>query len=262
MLKRILKHHISQKIVFIIVILVIWELIARSEIFPALLFPSFSAVMQALFSGISSEKLLSKTWFSLFLIIKGLSWGLLIVLFLSYLGISFAVMENILNTLIAILDPLPGIALLPVAMLWFGISEASIIFIILHSIIWSMLLSFMTGFKSVPRIYLDVGQNFGLGKAKLLWDIMVPASFPYLISGLKIGWARAWRAVIAVEMVFGAASGTAGGLGWHIYTSRYFSDIAGTFAALVAIVIVGILVEELIFKTIEKATVKKWGMSI
>lgn len=261
MITRILKHHIFQKAALILIIVIAWELIARSEIFPALLFPSFSLVIKAFINGITSESLLSKTWFSLFMIMKGLFLGLLIVLFLSYLGISFAVMENMLDTLIAILDPLPGIALVPVAMLWFGISETSIIFIILHSVIWPMLLDFMTGFKSVPRIYLDVGQNFGLGKSKLLLDIMVPASFPYLISALKIGWARAWRAAIAVEMVFGAASGTAGGLGWHIYTTRYFSDIAGTFAALIAIVIVGILVEELLFKSIEKATIKKWGMS-
>jgi len=261
-MKHLLTHHIFQKIMLILILVITWELVARAEIFPALLFPSFSSVIKAFISGITSENLLAKTLYSIFMIMKGLFLGILIVLFVSFLGISFAVVENILGTLIAIFDPLPGIALLPIAMLWFGISETSIIFIILHSVIWSMTLNFMTGFKAVPRIYLDVGRNFGLNGVKLVLGIMVPASLPYLISGLKIGWARAWRAVIAVEMVFGAVSGTAGGLGWHIYMTRYFSDIAGTFAALIAIVIVGILVEEIMFKSIEKATIKKWGMSI
>ena len=95
----------------------------------------------------------------------------------------------------------------------------------------------------------------------MLWGIMLPSSLPYILSGINIGWARAWRSVIAAEMVFGAAAGSAGGLGWHIYISRYLFDIAGTFAALLAIVMVGILVEEFIFKSVKRMTVEKWGMT-
>ena len=262
MIKELLKRPIFQKATFVFLFMVVWELTARSAVFPVLLFPPFTAVIRAFAAGVFNGDLLIKTWFSLFMIFKGLFFSLLAVLFLSYLGVLFPFVGNILETLISIFDPLPGIALLPIAMLWFGISEASIIFIILHSVIWPMLLNFMTGFKSVPPIYLDVGRNMELTKAKLLLNIMIPASFPYIIAAFKIGWARAWRAVIAVEMVFGAASGTTGGLGWHIYTTRYFCDIEGTFAALIAIVIIGMLFEEIIFKTLERFTVKKWGMGI
>ena len=94
----------------------------------------------------------------------------------------------------------------------------------------------------------------------MIFYIMVPAAFPYLLTGFKIGWSRAWRAIIAAEMVFGTA-GVSGGLGWYIYKERYLMDISGVFAALVVIGIIGILVEDLLFGFIERKTVKRWGMT-
>lgn len=251
-----------QKAAFIILGILAWEGAAQSGIFDQALFPSFSSIAASFNKGITSGMLLSRTGYSLSMILKGLALSFIISLMLSFLAVSFRVMDNIVEVLNSVLHPLPGIALLPIAILWFGISETSIIFIILHSVIWPMVENFKSGFKVIPRTYLEVGRNFGLSGPGLLWGIMVPSALPYIISGSKIGWARAWRAVIAAEMVFGAAAGTAGGLGWHIYMTRYYFDVAGTFAALLAIVIVGILVEELFFKMVERATIKKWGVSL
>lgn len=254
-------NSLLSKVILFLAIIGIWEGFARSGVFPALLFPSFSAVVISFCQGMLSGELWSKTMFSLALIAKGILLGLFFALILSYLGRSWSVVQDLLDLLVAVFDPLPGVALVPLAMLWFGISEASILLIILHAVFWSILLNFSTGFRAVPKIYLEVGQNFGLKGFRLLLGIMIPASMPYLISGLKIAWARAWRAVIAVEMIFGVAAGTAGGLGWHIFMTRYFADTAGTFAGLLAIVLVGVIVEELFFKILERVTVKKWGMS-
>jgi NitT/TauT family transport system permease protein len=123
-----------------------------------------------------------------------------------------------------------------------------------------MILNTLTGFKTVPRIYREVGGNIGLKGIRMIFCIMVPAAFPYLLTGFKIGWSRAWRAIIAAEMVFGTA-GVSGGLGWYIYKERYLMDISGVFAALIVIGIIGILVEDLLFGFIERKTVKRWGMT-
>ena len=250
------------KALFVLILLILWETVARMKFFNPLVFPSVTSIIEAFVKGVSSGLLVEKTAYSLYLIMKGLLFSLLAAVLLSSLAMMSRVAENIIDVLNSILHPLPGIALLPVAILWFGIGEGSIIFIIIHSVLWPMVVNFMTGFKTMPKIYLDVGKNIGLRGFSLLWGVMLPASLPYLLSGTKIAWARAWRAVIAAEMVFGAASGSAGGLGWHIYMTRYMFDMAGTFAALLAIIIVGVLVEELLFKNIEKFTVTKWGMTI
>jgi NitT/TauT family transport system permease protein len=90
---------------------------------------------------------------------------------------------------------------------------------------------------------------------------MIPNAFPYILSGLKIAWARSWRALVSAEMVFGA-SGVVGGLGWFIYKTRYFMDIEAVFAGLISVIIIGMLVDEFLLKTLENKTVKKWGMSV
>jgi len=256
------KSAFYQKALFVLILMLLWETVARMKFFNPSVFPSVTSIIIAFLKGVSSGLLVEKTVYSLYLILKGLILSFLAAFLLSSLAMVFRIVENILDILNSILHPLPGIALLPVAILWFGIGEGSIIFIIIHSVLWPMVVNFMTGFKTIPRIHLDVGENIGLKGFHLLWGVMLPASLPYLLSGIKIAWARAWRAVIAAEMVFGAASGSAGGLGWHIYMTRYMFDMAGTFAALLAIIIVGILVEELLFKNIEKFTVIKWGMTI
>lgn len=254
------QNRFSTKLLFILLFISLWEITARSGIFEPTLFPAFSLVIKVFFMEIFNGLLVEKTLYSLALILKGLFLSLIITVILSFLAVSFRWAEDLVDVLNSIFHPLPGIALLPVAILWFGIGETSILFIILHSVIWPMTVNLKTGFKSVPAIYIELGRSFGLKGLRLLGGIILPSSFPYFISGLKIGWARAWRAVIAAEMVFGAASGKAGGLGWHIYMTRYYFDIAGTFAALLAIVIIGILVEELFFNLLERMTVKKWGM--
>lgn len=256
------KYAFYQKLLFVITLMLIWEMVARLGIFNPTVFPSVTAILTAFVKGISNGLLIEKTGFSLYLIIKGLLISLVLAVILSSFSIMSDIVGNLVDVLNSMLHPLPGIALLPVAILWFGIGEASIIFIIIHSVLWPMVVNLRTGFFSVLPIYKDVGANIGLHGFGLLWGVMLPASLPFFLSGVKIAWARSWRSVIAAEMVFGAASGTAGGLGWHIYMTRYMFDIAGTFAALLAIIIVGIVVEELVFKNIEKYTVIKWGMTI
>ena len=104
-----------------------------------------------------------------------------------------------------------------------------------------------------------VGRNYGLSGFGLVFKILIPAAFPSILAGLKIGWAFAWRTLIAAELVFGVASGK-GGLGWYIFESKNQLDIPEVFAGLLSIILIGLFVDNAIFRVIENKTVRKWGM--
>ncbi len=249
-----------KRLLYILFFSILWETAARAGIFPPLLFPSLSDIGKVLLQGIRSGELLYNTGFSLYLIFFGLLTGLFLALISSTLAIVSKPFYDFIETAMTVMHPLPGIALLPLAILWFGTGQQPIILVIVHATVWPMILNNLIGFKAVPPIYREVGENIGLTGPRLVLSIMIPAAFPYLLAGLKIGWARAWRALIAAEMIFGSA-GIGGGLGWYIYKQRYLMNISGVFAALILMMIIGITVEDLVFGLIERKTVKKWGMS-
>ena len=117
-----------------------------------------------------------------------------------------------------------------------------------------------TGFVTVAPTLRKVGQNLGLRGWHFVAGILLPAAFPHILTGVKIGWAFAWRTVIAAEMVFGVA-GSQGGLGWFIYQNRFEMNTELVFAGLVTVIVIGLLVENLLFRWLERATVVRWGMS-
>lgn len=261
MLKQILSYKIARRIFYVIIFLASWQAVYSMNIFSEILFPSPVTVFSTLVKEISDGSMIVKTSYTLYLILIGLLVSFLITALLVVLANLSFVLKDLMRTLISVLDPLPGIALLPIAILWFGIGKAAIVFIMIHSIVWPTLLSVMAGFDSIPKIYREVGQNIGLNKLQLIRDIYVPAAFPNILMGIKNGWARAWRSLIAAEMVFGT-TGAIGGLGWDIYLKRSYLDMPGMIATLIVLMIIGILIEDLFFSTIEKHTVKKWGMVI
>jgi NitT/TauT family transport system permease protein len=158
-------------------------------------------------------------------------------------------------------NPLPAIAFLPISLIWFGVGDKSIIFVLIHSVLWAVALNTHSGFKSVSNTLRMVGRNCGLSGLGYVAKILIPAAFPAILTGLKIGWAFAWRTLIAAELVFGASSGS-GGLGWYIYESKTMLDIPNVFAGLLTVILIGLLVDNLIFRKIENMTVKKWGMQL
>ena len=156
-------------------------------------------------------------------------------------------------------NPLPSIALLPLAMIWFGLGEGSIVFVLVHAVLWAVALNTHTGFRSVSPTWRMVGRNYGLSRVGYVTRILIPGAFPSILTGMKIGWAFAWRTLIAAELVFGVSSG-AGGLGWFIFENRNLLDIPAVFAGLLTVIIIGLVVENLIFRTLERRTVQKWGL--
>lgn len=247
------------KFAVVIAIIAVWELLSKLNVLNKLLFPSFSDILISLVKEIKSGDIMLQTYNSLKLIILGIALSIAISVILMLINLIFPNLSNIYDTIISIVDPLPGVALLPLAILWFGVGDAAIIFIIVHSVLWPMLLNIMTGLKTIPKTFREVGSNIGLSGVSLFIKVLLPASTSHILTGLKVGWSRAWRALISAEMIFGAAS-QGGGLGWYIYEKRYMLDIPGLYAGLFIIIIIGILIEDILFGYIEKNTVKKWGM--
>jgi NitT/TauT family transport system permease protein len=247
-----------RKAFLLIAMAVIWELYARHLNNP-LLVPTFTATMQAFWEAMASGELFGKALNSVRLLLQGYALGLTLAVALTTFAMMTQVGNDLLETLTAMFNPLPAIALLPISLIWFGLGDKSIMFVLVHSVLWAVALNTHSGFKSVSNTLRMVGRNYGLRGVGYVRKILIPAAFPSILTGLKIGWAFAWRTLIAAELVFGASSGK-GGLGWFIYESKNQLDIPAVFAGLFTVIIIGLLVENLIFRNIEAATVRKWGM--
>ena len=247
-----------RKCLLLVLIAVIWEVYGR-HLDNQLLVPTFSDTVTALWGGIKSGVLLDRSWTSVKVLLIGFGTGVFLAAVLTILAITTQLGTDFLETVTAMFSPLPAIALLPLALIWFGLGIGSLIFVMVHSVLWPLALNTHAGFRAVSPTLRMVGRNYGLSGLGLVLKILIPAAFPSILAGLKIGWAFAWRTLIAAELVFGVASGK-GGLGWYIFESKNQLDIPEVFAGLLTIIMIGLLVENVIFRTLENKTVRRWGM--
>jgi NitT/TauT family transport system permease protein len=247
-----------RKVGIIVVLIVAWELYARHLDNP-LLVPTFSETITAWWDGVTSGVLPDRVLTSLKVLAIGFSTGVTLAAILTVLAITTRIGTDFLETMTAMFNPLPAIALLPLALIWFGLGVGSLVFVLVHSVLWAVALNTHAGFRGVSNTLRMVGRNYGLSGLGLVFRILIPAAFPSILAGLKIGWAFAWRTLIAAELVFGVASGK-GGLGWYIFESKNQLDIPEVFAGLLTIIMIGLLVENVIFRTVENRTVRRWGM--
>lgn len=247
-----------RKTLILLALAVIWELAARWQN-NDLLLPTFLQTARAFISGILNGELPARIAVSLGVLVQGYLAGILAAFVLTSLAVSTRIGRDLLETLTSMFNPLPAIALLPLALLWFGLGRGSLIFVIVHSVLWPLALNTYAGFQGVPETLRMAGRNYGLSGLRLVFQILVPAALPSIVSGLKIGWAFAWRTLIAAELVFGTTSGS-GGLGWYIFQNRNELYTDKVFAGLAAVIIIGLAVENIGFRTLERLTVRRWGM--
>lgn len=254
-----MKNKYRQRLLWLTILASIWQLIASAGLFSEMIFPGLEQIFWALIKSFSNGNLLKQIIFSFSIILQGLFFSTTAALFLALISYFSTTASGLIETLTALAHPLPGIALMPLILIWFGSGKNAILIVIIHSVLWPLLLNLITGFNSIPEIYTLIAKNYRLNKIDFMLKILIPASLPYFISGLKISWARSWRALISAEMLFGAIN-SLGGLGWYIFQKRVFFDLPGVFAGIIVIIIIGVLVEDFVFKKIEALTVKKWGM--
>ena len=249
----------ARKILLLAVLAMIWEVYARWLNNP-LLFPTFSDTVKALATAIASGEIPRAASYSVAMLLKGYAIGLLLAGLLTAFASAGRVGSDLLETLTAMFNPLPSIALLPLALIWFGLGDGSVIFVLIHAVLWSVALNMHAGFRAVSPTLKMVGQNYGLSKSGYVIRILLPAAFPSILyrSENRMGVCLA-HPDPPTELVFGVSSGS-GGLGWYIFEQKNQLLIPNVFAGLSTVILFGLVVENLIFKTIENVTVRRWGM--
>lgn len=242
----------------VVVLVVIWQAYISLGHVKPLLFSSPLDVARALVGDLRTGVLIGITLHTLEVLLIGIAIGATVGFAIASFAVFSQVGHDLLAVLSAILNPLPSIAILPLAMIWFGLTPQSIVFVVALATVWPVAINTDTGFRTISNTTQMAARNLGLRGTRMVVDILLPAALPSIISGLKAAWAFGWRTVVAAELVFGVA-GSSGGLGWYINNARYFLQTANIFAGLVVISVLGIAVEAL-FALLERQTVIRWGM--
>jgi NitT/TauT family transport system permease protein len=257
MVERIWNQSLVRKTCILLLLAVVWQWYAVRLDNP-LMFPTFSDTAVALWKGFADGGLGSRVLVSLRILLSGYITGIFLATLLAALANGTRLGNDLLEVLTAMFNPLPAIALLPLALLWFGLGNGSITFVLIHAVIWPVALSTHSGFASISGTIRMVGRNYGLTGPRYVLQILIPAAFPAILTGLKNGWAFAWRTLIAAELVFGVSSGS-GGIGWFIYENKNQLEIAYVFAGLLTVIAIGVAMDSL-FRLVEQRTVNRWGM--
>ncbi len=256
-LKGYLTGKTATQVGWLLFCVIAWEILFRAQITSELLFPSILDVMAQFWTR--SGELSVRVVTTLSYILYAMAISLFLSFFLTFLSMRSRYVASVMEMILAMMHPLPSVALLPLLIIWFGLGSFSLLIVVLNSALWPIFLNAYTGFRTVHQTYIEVGRNIGLRGLKLFWHVILPSALPYLITGFEISWARSWRAAIAVELVFGAAT-TSGGIGWTIYMSYFDMETPLMIAAIFTVALVGVLAEKLGMENLEKKTVLKWGM--
>ena len=246
---------VIRQITFYAIAIGAWLLVSRLHIWPPYLFPSPLGVLESLWAGFADHSF----WIAIGVSMKRIALGYALSVGIGVgLGLLMATnefLEKTLGGLMVSLQSLPSICWLPMAVLWFGLSEKAILFVIVMGSVLSVTISMETGRKQMPKIYAMAARNLGARGLKLFLFVLFPASLPYVLTGLKQGWAFAWRSLIAGEMIFVSL-----GLGQLLMMGRDLNDMSQVLAVMILIIAIGYIVDGLIFKTFERRLQYKWGL--
>ncbi|MGI0101345.1 MAG: ABC transporter permease, partial [Nitrosotalea sp.] len=228
---------IVNRVVFYVGIVAVWQLVFSLHLAPEQVVPSPSEVGSALAKGIYDGSLLYGIGTSLWRLSIGLaiaiSAGILLGIFIA----RFETINQTMGSLLLGLQSIPSVAWVPLAFLWFGKTDAGVIFVTLISALFAIAMNTHSGIKNVPPSFISAGKNMGASGIQLITNVILPASFPHLISGFKQGWAYAWRGAISAEVIFAVL-----GLGSLMNVSSKSNDISQVIAVLIVIMLIGILV--------------------
>jgi NitT/TauT family transport system permease protein len=256
---RVASHEAFRRTAVLVMLAILWQALALWADNPLML-PSFTETMSAWWDITVSGELLQRVRASMEVLAIGYSTGIVVAACFASLAVLNRFAADVLSTLTAMFNPLPALAVLPLALLWFGLGVSSIVFVMVQSVVWAVSLNTITGFQTVAETQRMAGQNFGLRGMSFVFRLLVPAAFPSILTGLKLGWAFSWRTLIGAELVFGVSS-RSGGLGWFIYENRAQLETPKVFAGLLTVILIGLLVETLVFRTVENLTVRRWGIA-
>ena len=232
-----------------------WEAASRFGLWPRFLFPSPLEVFQTLVEGFSDRTFLWGIAASLHRLLIGYAASLVIGILLG-LGISrIRVLEETVGTLILGLQTLPSICWLPLALLWFGLSEFAIIFVVIMGALLSITIATENGIRNAPPLLLRAGVNMGAKGPSMLFQVIIPAALPSIIGGMKQGWSFAWRSLMAGELLYGSV-----GLGNLLTVGRELNDMSQVLAVMIIIISIGLCADTVVFGRLEREMRRRWGL--
>ena len=242
--------------VTIVVALALYEIVARTGYFPPALMPTLPKVWNALVASLMDGSMIGHAAGTLYRVLSGLGIAVVVGIPLGILMGRFKGVENFFMPLVSALMPIPSLAWVPLFLLWFGLGNTVAILIVFYAALFPMLLNTWSGVRAVNPLWLRAAGAMGADERALFWKVIIPGASPFIITGLRQAFLRAWIAVVGAEML--AASDW--GLGWVIFDAKEFLNADVMLAALAVIGAIGFVFERLVFGSIERATVVRWGM--
>jgi NitT/TauT family transport system permease protein len=234
----------------------VYESVARSGYFPPVLMPSLLKIGSTLITSLLDGSIIAHAASTMYRVLIGMTLAVIVGLPLGILMGRFKPVENFVLPLASALMPIPSLAWVPVFILWFGLGNTVAILIVFYAALFPMLLNAWSGVRAVNPLWLRAAGAMGADERALFWKVIVPGSSPFIITGLRQAFLRAWIAVIGAEFL--AASDW--GLGWVIFDAKEFLNADLMMASLAVIGAIGFLFERLVFGSLERSTVQRWGM--
>jgi NitT/TauT family transport system permease protein len=239
-----------------LVVFGLWEIVARAGVFPPKLFPSLVTVAEAFVNltvrGILPHHVLE----TVLRLLSGFFLAAVVGVTLGILMGRSRRVEDIALPLVSIGAPIPGLAYAPLFLLWFGLGNKSAVLLVAFVSAFPIIFNTWTGVKAVKEIWVRSAQAMGADDRRLFVKVIVPGALPYILTGLRLGLAQAWRILVGIEML----AAVPWGLGWMIFGAREFLNTDVMLAGVVVIGIIGLALEKLVFQKIEEYTVMRWGM--
>jgi len=247
----------SLSLIFFTLLIGAWEALYRSGIWPPYLFPSFLDVSRSLFGGLLDGSYPLAIGISLRRIAMGYGFSLLVGIPMGLLLGRIQFIQKTIGSALLGLQALPSICWLPLALLWFGLSERAIIFVVIMGAVLSITLSTADGVRNTPPVYVHAAKTMGAEGFNLYTRVVLPAALPNIISGMKLGWSFAWRSLMAGELLYVGL-----GLGHLLTMGRELNDMSQVMAVMLVIIAIGLLIESLIFSPLEHRIRERWGLLV
>lgn len=242
-------------VVPILVCALTWEIVARSSKLPKVLFPPLEDIFRALGQMVEDGTLASDLKATFARLIISVLIGSAVGTVLGALMGSVRAWERMFVGPINFLLAVPGTALFPLAIMWFGLSERAILSILVYEVALTVTANTWTGVKSIDLSLIRAGRAFGAKGPAMFWRVLLPAALPSIITGYRLAFSRAWRILIVAEMLVSAAAG----LGYRLYWARELFQTDVVYAGLLVVGTAGLLLERIVLRTLEKYTVERWG---
>jgi NitT/TauT family transport system permease protein len=242
---------------FFALLVLAWHLLVRAEIWSPVLLPGPGAVGEYLWASLLDGSLAASSWVTLKRLMIGYLIGCLAGLPLGMLTARSNTLNDTLGVLALGLQTLPSVCWVPLALIWFGQSEAAMLFVVVMGTLWSVLISVDNGVRNLPPIYTRAARTMGSTGFHTLRHVILPASMPYVISGMKQGWAFAWRSLMAAEIYVTILTGF--GLGHLLHYGRELQAMDQVIGIMLIIIVIGLLADKILFSPWERFLHRRWG---